>query len=484
MKKINVRKLAAFTLALCMCAAMAGCGSSGETEEKQIEDKLESITEEELEEGAQKLEEAEGITTTASAAEEAPAVETVEVAEVVEEPEETDPAFEYLDLLGEEWEAQGYSGSISLYSLNDNKPRKNYIEDGDNIVFVYPREYDPAVDTDLYLPGDYVKEIRSYAEEHGEDPDEAIARSISEQKVIEVCVYNTSTKELKKPVILSHDAFMSAIDIRYSKGQFLIDYHDSFLHLGLHEAVWVDMDGNITEQSLYKDTVNDLDNFYYVSSYLSDGTVLLRLIDNDDNTKTNGLFLMNSSGEVTELPAPQKANAHGLTQDVEWDGTNAVYYDGRIYAPALSIYYDTSSGQWATVSEKDYTEDLFIAVGKYLVSTNYMLDMETNEYILDDDNIDLRVTEGTGTVFSTYFGGGFLQKKEISKADNTYTICAVKKPSDGVSREQTEALAEGIEFNDAFDVELVSDKHWMMHDDYGYFLHTFGEDGEEVVLAF
>ncbi len=468
-------------MALAMVFALTACGSSEESSEsssdkKEVRGTVPVATEAPKDDPDEVVAEADLDEIEAEAD---PALtEAPEAEDVPEEPEEDNAAYEYYDLLAAEYEAAGPGNSQMLSMVTAGNPPTaiRFGFDGKkNIVYSIQRDYDPAADTEAIVPESILSIYRDMAESSADsiDPqsyEELLATGLSTEKVIDIYCYDTESGENAKVC-----TFVDPDNVSFINGNIYIFVGD--FNNRRADIYRIDLNGKAERFDLLKSS-EDLDygivkiENYLVAAPLSDGSVLLYYPHDKNGVKVtneadNFYILDKDFGAVTEIPYPEKDGTHGVT----WNGQDAVLYDGKIFAPSLAVYYDIAEGKWNTLIEREDEIKKYTVAGKYLMTNTYLVDMETNELLINDENVDL-FDEGN------YYGGDHL----LAYDANTKTLNSIKQPSDpslgGTLKEELEP-----EWEVGTNVAL-SDKLYLVCDEYGYFLHRFGTDGEETIIKF
>lgn len=489
MRKSNVKKIAAFALAMMMCFGAVGCGAK--SDEEKLEEKLNNITEDEFNSLAEEFEKNNGGT---------PATTTkAEKTEPVETPPEVDttPAsLIYYDRLADEYDSN--KGLLTehtdfakiqayLSNIKENKNTEEYkgfYLHGDQIFYTHKRDYDEAADKDaVNLLMDYQNVIDKADEDATREDGESKGFTLEgylqdifqfDQTVVDICSYdiNAKTTTVLAKINCTLSSKYSCTDIRYAGGYtFVTESHDGYL---APVFMRISPDGTI---DIFNDDTTTIDGVscYAMGNAMGDGSALLHYSTLDEETYQEHMqfALLDSDFEtVVPIPAPVKVNEHGTTTAVEWDGTGAVKYANKLFIPALSLYYDLTASEWNTM-ESQFKDTLacnyvFDVVGKYVISNYYLLDMENNEFILD--NINVYNNKKTEKDAHYYFGGNSLLNKVGQK------LKSVKVPSDG-SDPIEEEIADGVSGT------LLSNEYYYVSDEYGYFLHKIGEEGEDPIVT-
>lgn len=186
---------------------------------------------------------------------------------------------------------------------------------------------------------------------------------------------------------------------------------------------------------------------------------------------------------ITDLTPPQTEGAHGIGEDVKIGGFIGVYNnkllayneereEGKVYVPAIWAW-DLNTNEWELICEDfaDMSKINMITttlVGKYLLTGQYIVDLETGEVVavVDEDNFKEGYSGGTYSTIheeGKYYRGRYANGGGIEKGADMPDIDA-----------------------DNGSVYSVSDTQYVYVDDYGIFLRTYedGADGEETIYLF
>ncbi|MBO6140408.1 MAG: hypothetical protein J6O40_01320 [Ruminococcus sp.] len=461
---MKLRAITAAATALCICLSMAACGKEDDSKESKAEEKNESITVKEIDDAAEKLE--SDIASESSGDSDVPADAEVPA-------DDNTNGYDYYKLLDAEYDAVGVTSAQSTSKTN------GYAIDGKKVYFNYTRDYDPKSDSGEIIPLSWKTSAVDYAKEEGISTEEVLEEDRSTSDTLDICSYDIESKKYDVTASIVYENTLIN-DLWYLNGYCFVDMGDSNLE---HEMEIcrinmsdqkVDMFDLVTSRSENAFGRTRVDNYYVIAAPLSDGSVLLYTPKIKDKIRytdeADSFYLLDKDfSNVTEIPTPEKDGTHGVT----WDGKDAVIYDGRIYAPSLGIYYDTASKKWNTLTDKEFEIKNHIAAGKYLMTNSYLLDMETNEFIIESDRIDLLdPVERTST---GYYGGDHL----IGYKGSDKKLYNIQVPSDpSVGSVQSEAM--DIEWDKETNF-ILSDEYYLVIDEFGIFLRSFSNDGEETI---